>query len=124
MRFEFTIKDLEVETFRHVSQQFIKDKIKKYAGQRIGVYDYSIACEGNHGEEYTVVFRILKPRYQIVAIDRVMGRCYIDDYVYTNLHDATFKCERLIKEQSSKGIVPEYEIAYEIEPIYYLDKKI
>ena len=124
MRFEFTIKDLEVETFRHVSQWFIKDKIKKYAGQRIGVYDYSIACEGNPGDEYTVVFRILKPRYQIVAIDRILGRQYIDDYVYTNLHDAEFKCEQLIKAQSSKGILPEYEIAYKIEPIYYLDKKI
>ena len=96
MRFEFTIKDLEVETFRHVSQWFIEDKIKKYAGQRIGVYDYSIACEDNHGDEYTVVFRILKPRYQIVVIDRIMGRQYINDYVYTNLHDATFKCERTI----------------------------
>lgn len=124
MRFEFTIKDLEVETFRHVSQWFIEDKIKKYAGQRIGVYDYSIACEDNHGDEYTVVFRILKPRYQIVVIDRIMGRQYINDYVYTNLHDATFKCEQLMKEQSTKNIKHEYEIAYKIEPIYYLDHKI
>lgn len=124
MRFEFTIKDLEVETFRHVSQWFIEDKIKKYAGQRIGVYDYSIAGEGNPGNEYTVVFRILKPRYQIVSIDRVMGRCYIDDYVYTNLHDATFKCEQLIKEQSTKNFKPGYELEYEIEPIYYLNHKI
>ena len=124
MRFEFTIKDLEVETFRHVSQWFIETKIKKYAGQRIGVYDYSIACEDNPGDEYTVVFRILKPRYQIVAIDRIMGRQYIDDYVYTNLHDAAFKHEQLVKEQAARGIDPMYELDYEIEPIYYLDHKI
>ena len=125
MRFEFTIKDLEVETFRHVSQWFIKDKIKKYTGQRIGVYDYSIACEDNHGDEYTVVFRILKPRYQITAIDRIgVEYHYIDDYVYTNLHDAEFKHEQLVKEQAARGIDPMYELEYEIEPIYYLDHKI
>lgn len=124
MRFEFTIKDLEVETFRHVSQWFVEDKIKRYAGQRIGVYDYSIACEDKYGEEYTVVFRILKPRYQIVLTDRIMGRQYIDDYVFTNLHDAEFKYEQLVKEQFAKGVKPGYEIKYEIEPIYYLDHKI
>lgn len=124
MKFEFTIKDLEVETFNRVSLGRIKKQFVEYAGKRIGVYDYSIARSDDSVSEYTVVFRILKPRYQIVAIDRILGRQYISDYVYTNLHDATFKCELLIKEQSSKGILPEYEIAYEIEPIYYLDKKI
>lgn len=124
MRFEFTIKDLEVETFNCVSLGRIKKLFAEYAGKRIGVYDYSIARSDDSVSEYTVVFRILKPRYQIVAIDRILGRQYISDYVYTNLHDAEFKCEQLIKEQSSKGILPEYEVAYEIEPIYYLDKKI
>lgn len=124
MKFEFTIKDLEVETFNRVSLGRIKKQFAEYAGKRIGVYDYSIARSDDSVSEYTAVFRILKPRYQIVAIDRILGRQYISDYVYTNLHDATFKCERLIKEQSSKGILPGYEIAYEIEPIYYLDKKI
>lgn len=124
MRFEFTIKDLEVETFRHVSQWFIEDKIKKYAGQRIGVYDYSIACEDNHGDEYTVVFRILKPRYQIVAIDKTAVVRKYSDLVYTNLHDAEFKHEQLVKKQAARGIDPVYELDYEIEPIYYLDHKI
>lgn len=124
MKFEFTIKDLEVETFNRVSLGRIKKQFAEYAGKRIGVYDYSIARSDDSVSEYTVVFRILKPRYQIVAIDRILGRQYISDYVYTNLHDAEFKCEQLIKEQSSKGILPEYEVAYEIEPIYYLDKKI
>lgn len=124
MRFEFTIKDLEVETFNRVTLGFIKGKFAEYAGKSIGVYDYSIAKSDDSVSEYTVVFRILKPRYQIVAIDRVIGRQYIDDYVYTNLHDAEFKHERLIKAQSSKGILSEYEIQYEIEPIYYLDHKI
>ena len=124
MRFEFTIKDLEVETFRHVSQWFVEDKIKKYAGQRIGVYDYSIACEDNHGDEYTVVFRILKPRYQIVAIDKTAVVRKYSDLIYTNLHDAEFKHEQLVKEQAARGIDPMYELDYEIEPIYYLDHKI
>lgn len=124
MKFEFTIKDLEVETFNRVSLGRIKKLFAEYAGKRIGVYDYSIARSDDSVSEYTVVFRILKPRYQIVAIDRILGRQYISDYVYTNLHDAEFKCEQLIKAQSSKGILPEYEIAYKIEPIYYLDKKI
>lgn len=124
MRFEFTIKDLEVETFHRVSLGRIKKQFAEYAGKRIGVYDYSIARSDDSVSEYTVVFRILKPRYQIVAIDRVMGRQYIDGYVYTNLHDAEFKCELLIKEQLSKGILPEHEIQYLVEPIYYLDKKI
>lgn len=124
MRFEFTIKDLEVETFSRVSLGFIKLQFAKYAGKRIGVYDYSIARSDDSVSEYTVVFRILKPRYQIVAIDRIMGRQYIDDYVFTNLHDATFKCEQLIKEQLAKNLKPGYEFEYEIEPIYYLDKKI
>lgn len=124
MKFEFTIKDLEVETFNCVSLGRIKKLFAEYAGKRIGVYDYSIARSDDSVGEYTVVFRILKPRYQIAAIDRILGRQYIDDYVYTNLHDAEFKREQLIKEQSSKGILPEYEIAYKIEPIYYLDKKI
>ena len=124
MRFEFTIKDLEVETFNRVSLGRIKKLFAEYAGKRIGVYDYSIARSDDSVSEYTVVFRILKPRYQIVAIDRILGRQYIGDYVYTNLHDAEFKHEQLIKAQSSKGILPEYEIAYKIEPIYYLDKKI
>lgn len=124
MRFEFTIKDLEVETFNRVSLGRIKKLFAEYAGKRIGVYDYAIARSDDSVSEYTVVFRILKPRYQIVAIDRILGRQYISDYVYTNLHDAEFKCEQLIKAQSSKGILPEYEIAYKIEPIYYLDKKI
>ena len=124
MRFEFTIKDLEVETFNRASLGRIKKQFAEYAGKRIGVYDYSIARSDDSVSEYTVVFRILKPRYQIVAIDRVMGRQYIDDYVYTNLHDAEFKCELLIKEQLSKGISSEHEIQYLVEPIYYLDKKI
>ena len=124
MKFEFTIKDLEVETFNCVSLGRIKKLFAEYAGKRIGVYDYSIARSDDSVGEYTVVFRILKPRYQIAAIDRILGRQYIDDYVYTNLHDAEFKHEQLIKAQSSKGILPEYEIAYKIEPIYYLDKKI
>ena len=124
MRFEFTIKDLEVETFNRVSLGRIKKQFAEYAGKRIGVYDYSIARSDDSVSEYTVVFRILKPRYQIVAIDRVMGRNYIDNYVYTNLHDAEFKYERLIKEQSEKNLKPGYELKYEIEPIYYLDKKI
>lgn len=124
MRFEFTIKDLEVETFNRVSLGRIKKQFAEYAGKRIGVYDYSIARSDDSVSEYTVVFRILKPRYQIVAIDRIAVKRAYSDYVYTNLHDAEFKCEQLIKAQSSKGILPEYEIAYKIEPIYYLDKKI
>lgn len=124
MKFEFTIKDLEVETFHRVSLGRIKKLFAEYAGERIGVYDYSIARSDDGVSEYTVVFRILKPRYQIVAIDRVMGRCYIDDYVYTNLHDAQFKYEQLIKEQSTKNLKLGYELEYEIEPIYYLDHKI
>lgn len=124
MRFEFTIKDLEVETFNRVSLGRIKELFAEYAGKRIGVYDYSIARSDDSVSEYTVVFRILKPRYQIVAIDRIMGRQYIDDYVYTNLHDATFKCEQLIKEQSTKNLKPGYKLEYEIEPIYYLNHKI
>lgn len=125
MKFEFTIKDLEVETFNRVSLGRIKKLFAEYAGKRIGVYDYSIARSDDSVSEYTVVFRILKPRYQIVAIDRVgVQRHYIDDYVYTNLHDAQFKYERLIKEQSEKNLKPRYELEYEIEPIYYLDKKI
>lgn len=124
MKFEFTIKDLEVETFNRVSLGRIKKQFAEYAGKRIGVYDYSIARSDDSVSEYTAVFRILKPRHQIVAIDRVMGRNYIDDYVYTNLHDAEFKYELLIKEQSEKNIKPEYELEYEIEPIYYLDHKI
>ena len=124
MRFEFTIKDLEVETFNRVTLGRIKKQFAEYAGKRIGVYDYSIARSDDSVSEYTVVFRILKPRYQIVAIDRILGRQYISDYVYTNLHDAEFKHEQLIKEQSEKNIKPGYELEYEIEPIYYLDKKI
>lgn len=124
MRFEFTIKDLEVETFNRVSLGRIKKLFAEYAGKRIGVYDYSIARSDDSVSEYTVVFRILKPRYQIVAIDRILGRQYISDYVYTNLHDAEFKYERLIKEQSEKNIKPGYGLEYEIEPIYYLYKKI
>lgn len=124
MKFEFTIKDLEVETFNRVSLGRIKKLFAEYAGKRIGVYDYSIARSDDSVSEYTVVFRILKPRYQIVAIDRILGRQYIDDYAYTNLHDAEFKYEQLVKEQLAKGILPKYEIAYKIEPIYYLDKKI
>lgn len=124
MKFEFTIKDLEVETFHRVSLGRIKTQFVEYAGKRIGVYDYSIARSDDNVSEYTAVFRILKPRYQIVAIDRILGRQYIDDYIYTNLHDAEFKYEQLVKKQSAKGIKPGYEITYEIEPIYYLDHKI
>ena len=124
MKFEFTIKDLEVETFNRVSLGRIKKQFAEYAGKRIGVYDYSIARSDDSVSEYTIVFRILKPRYQIVAIDRILGRQYISDYVYTNLHDAKFKHEQLIREQLAKGISPEYEIQYLVEPIYYLDKKI
>lgn len=43
MKFEFTIKDLEVETFNRVSLGRIKKQFVEYAGKRIGVYDYSIA---------------------------------------------------------------------------------
>lgn len=124
MKFEFTIKDLEVETFNRVSLGRIKKQFAEYAGKRIGVYDYSIARSDDSVSEYTVVFRILKPRYQIVAIDRILGRQYISDYVYTNLHDAEFKHEQLFKKQSEKNLKPEYELEYEIEPIYYLDHKI
>lgn len=124
MKFEFTIKDLEVETFNRVSLGRIKKLFAEYAGKHIGIYDYSIARSDDSASEYTIVFRILKPRYQIVAIDRVSRRQYTDNYVYTNLHDAEFKREQLIKEQSLKGILPEYEIQYLVEPIYYLDKKI
>ena len=124
MRFEFTIKDLEVETFNRVSLGRIKKQFAEYAGKRIGVYDYSIARSDDSVGEYTVVFRILKPRYQIVAIDRILGRQYIGDYVYTNLHDAESKHEQLVKEQAARGIDPMYELEYEIEPIYYLDHKI
>lgn len=124
MRFEFTIKDLEVETFNRVSLGRIKKQFAEYAGKRIGVYDYSIARSDDNVSEYSVVFRILKPRYQIVAIDRVIGRQYIDDYVYTNLHDAEFKHEQLIKEQLAKNLKPGYDLDYLVEPIYYLDKKI
>lgn len=124
MKFEFTIKDLEVETFHRASLGFIKKQFAEYAGKRIGVYDYSIARSDDSVSEYTVVFRILKPRYQIVAIDRILGRQYISDYVYTNLHDAEFKHEQLIREQLAKNLKPGYELEYEIEPIYYLDKKI
>ena len=124
MKFEFTIKDLEVETFNRVSLGRIKKQFAEYAGKRIGVYDYSIARSDDSVSEYTIVFRILKPRYQIVAIDRILGRQYISDYVYTNLHDAEFKHEQLIREQLAKGISSEYEIQYLVEPIYYLDKKI
>lgn len=124
MKFEFTIKDLEVETFNRVSLGRIKKQFAEYAGKRIGVYDHSIARSDDSVSEYTVVFRILKPRYQIVAIDRILGRQYIDNYVYTNLHDAESKHEQLMKEQAARGIDPMYELEYEIEPIYYLDKKI
>ena len=124
MRFEFTIKDLEVEAFNRVSLGRIKKLFAEYAGKRIGVYDYSIARSDDSVSEYTVVFRILKPRYQIVAIDRILGRQYIGDYVYTNLHDAESKHEQLVKEQAARGIDPMYELEYEIEPIYYLDHKI
>lgn len=124
MKFEFTIKDLEVETFNRVSLGRIKKLFAEYAGKRIGVYDYSIARSDDSVSEYTVVFRILKPRYQIVAIDRILGHQYIGDYVYTNLHDAEFKHEQLIREQLAKNLKPGYEFEYEIEPIYYLDKKI
>lgn len=124
MKFEFTIKDLEVETFNRVSLGRIKKQFVEYASKRIGVYDYSIAKSDDSVSEYTVVFRILKPRYQIVAIDRILGRQYIDNYVYTNLHDAESKHEQLVKEQLAKNLKPGYEFEYEIESIYYLDKKI
>lgn len=124
MKFEFTIKDLEVETFNRITLGRIKEQFVEYASKRIGVYDYSIAKSDDSVGEYTVVFRILKPRYQIVAIDRVIGRQYIDDYVYTNLHDAEFKHERLIKEQLAKNLKLGYDFDYLVEPIYYLDKKI
>lgn len=125
MRFEFTIKDLEIETFKYVNLEFIENKFARYAGKHIGVYDYSITRTDSSIDEYSVVFRILKPRYQIVAIDKTaVVRQYIDDYVYTNLHDAEFKHEQLVKEQTARGIDPMYELDYEIEPIYYLDHKI
>lgn len=124
MRFEFTIKDLEVETFKHVSSEFIENKFVEYAGKHIGVYDYTIACEDDIGQYHTVIFRILKPRYQIVAIDKTAVVRKYSDFIYTNLHDAEFKHEQLVKEQAARGIDPMYELDYMVEPIYYLDHKI
>ena len=124
MKFEFTIKDLEVETFNRVSLGRIKKQFAEYAGKRIGVYDYSIARSDDSVSEYTVVFRILKPRYQIVAIDKTAVVRKYSDLIYTNLHDAEFKHEQLVKEQAARGIDPMYELDYMVEPIYYLDHKI
>ncbi len=80
MKFEFTIKDLEVETFNRVSLGRIKKQFAEYAGKRIGVYDYSIARSDDSVGEYTVVFRILKPRYQFESGNEKALKKLVDEF--------------------------------------------
>ena len=120
MKFEFTIKDLEVETFSRVSLGFIKLQFAKYAGKRIGVYDYSIARSDDNVNEYTVVFRIIKPKYQIVYWDWENKKHFYVP-IYNNLQDAEQGLEELKKTHSEDS---SEAFSYFIKQISYLDKKI
>lgn len=124
MEIEFTIKDLEVEVFSGIENlSFIREKIDSYATNDIGVYDYSISQRtGTCNSYYTVVFRIIKPKYRVVIKDVYSG--IILDYfdkVYTSVFDAEHFCNEYNEDLTDQKL---NGIKARPERISYLDNKI
>lgn len=115
-RFKFTRRNIVDEAFYGDADiSFIKEKLYEYNKNNVAVYDYTV-IKGQSYPSVSVLFRIIKPRYQI-AYKGKGGKVYYSETAYRMVDYANEACDLLNKNESDTR-------EYYVETISYLDEKI
>lgn len=116
-RFKFTYRNIVDETFHYGADiHFIKEKLYEYNRNNVAVYDYMVLPDKCRQNGSSVLFRIIKPRYQI-AYKTDNGRIYYSEKVYRAIYLAKDACDLLNKKETGSR-------EYYVETISYLDEEI
>lgn len=117
-RFKFTGRHIETKAFYGFADvHYVEDKIYTYNKNNIAVYDYMVA-KNLTGSSRSVLFRIIKPRYQIAYKD-YRGTIYYAEDVYNTFKQAQLTLDKML---FNKELPDTHE--YYVEIISYLDKQI
>ena len=118
-KFKFTMRHIEAKVFYNdMDLQFVENKICEFNKNNVAVWDYEIAKDQNYPYYYSVLFRIIRPRYQIAYKDKY-GKIYYSENVYE-----TFKQARsALSAMTFNHELPEVH-EYYVETISYLDETI
>lgn len=117
-RFKFTRRNIVDEAFyKNADIQYVENKLYEYNKNNIAVCDYAVAKDQGYYSA-SVLFRIIKPRYQIAYKDKY-GKVYYSENAYE-----TFKQTRLALDKMllDKKLPDTHE--YYVETISYLDEQI
>ena len=118
-KFKFTGRHIETEAvYRHADIQYIKNKLYMYNKNNIAVYDYLIAKDQGYQYGASVLFRIIKPRYQI-AYKGEGDKIYYAENVFTTFKQARLALDKMLLD---KELLDTRE--YYVEIISYLDEQI
>lgn len=117
-KFKFTGRHIETETFyKNADIQYAKNKLYEYNKNNIAVWDYVIAKDQGYYSA-SVLFRIIKPRYQI-AYKGEGGKIYYAEDVYNTFKQARLALDKILLNKE----LPDNR-EYYIETISYLDEQI
>lgn len=117
-KFKFTGRHIETETFyKNADIQYAKNKLYEYNKNNIAVWDYVIAKDQGYYSA-SVLFRIIKPRYQI-AYKGEGGKIYYSENAYETFKQAISALGAMTfnKELSETH-------GYYVETVSYLDEQI
>lgn len=118
-RFKFTMRHIETKIFyENVAMLFAKDKINEYNKNNTAVYDYIMLKDPHYAYKHSVLFRIIRPRYQIAYKDKY-GKIYYGENVYETFKQAS----SALAEMTVNRELPETH-KYYVETISYLDEEL
>lgn len=118
-RFKFTRRNIVNESFYYNADiHFIKEKLYEYNSNDVAVHDYIVLHDKGYESSFSVLFRIIKPRYQIAYKDKY-GKVYYGEKTYKTFKQAQSAIGAMIFNKE----LPETH-AYYVETIFYLDEQI
>lgn len=116
-RFKFTRRHIEIKDFYdNINAEDIKTKFYEFNRHNVAVLDYVLSKDLNY--QFLLIFRIIRPRYQIAYKDKY-GKIYYSENVYE-----TFKQARLALEAMTFNSELSDDHNYYVEIISYLDEEI
>lgn len=118
-KFKFTRRHIETKDFYgEIGTEYIKTKLYEFNKNNVAVYDYTRLKDPNYNYKFSLLFRIIRPRYQIVYNDKY-GKIYYGENVYETFKQASSALAEMIVNKE----LPDTQ-EYYIETISYLDEEI
>lgn len=118
-RFKFTRRHIETKDFYgEIGPEYVKTKLYEFNKNNVAVYDYTRLKDPNYNYKFSLLFRIIRPRYQIAYKDKY-GKIYYGENVYETFKQATSALAAMTFNQE----LPETHNYY-VETISYLDEEI